>query len=101
MKLCQRTFIPFSKSKIKIEKALQSQVEIIILIVVVVEVKHAEPDGSSNSTDSDRWNEFVFVVTFVVSIPLVTNFSFRIIWGSYGNIPAFANAGAQCAGNNA
>jgi hypothetical protein len=32
MKLCQKTFIPFSKSEIKIEKALQSQVKTIIAI---------------------------------------------------------------------
>ena len=37
MELCQRTFISFSKSEIKIEKALQSQIETIIVIQNTIE----------------------------------------------------------------
>jgi hypothetical protein len=32
MKLCQKNFLSFNKSEIKIENALQSQVETILLI---------------------------------------------------------------------
>ncbi len=35
--LCQKTFIPFNKSEIKIEKALQSQLETIIVIYNTIE----------------------------------------------------------------
>jgi hypothetical protein len=45
-----------------------------LLIVVVLDAKHAGPDESSNSTDNDRLSEFLFVVTYVLSTPLVTEF---------------------------